>query len=482
MTAIGLYTMVFLPFASGVIHEFLPKKRQKLSKGWVLTTLGVEIFLILQALIRGQNVELVSVQMIDLIRLHFRLDGLGIIFCSLAIFLWLMATLYSFSYMKGEPRAHHFYSYMLCVLTAVIGIAVSGNLMMLYIFYELLTITTFPLIIFRNTEEAIRLGNKYLIYSFVGSSFVIVGMSVYFFNVGNLDFTPFSQASVYGDTLVISYLFLFLGFGVKTALVPFHSWLPSAMLAPTPVSALLHAVAVVKSGIFAMLRLNYYLFGAAFLNAHGYLQNALLTMVTVSILVGAFLAYHQKNLKRRLAYSTISQLGYIMLGILMSNGIALTGALLHFVNHAVIKMSLFFCVGSFYKNAKITDFDEVDGYGKKLPFSFGAFMIATISIMGLPPTNGFVSKWFLSLGAIEQAKMPFIFVMLFSAFMTALYLMPVGINAFFKSPKTEREIVPMDLSMRVPIAVLVLLCLLLGLFPNPLLTFINQHVVNYLNI
>jgi len=171
-----------------------------------------------------------------------------------------------------------------------------------------------------------------------------------------------------------------------------------------------------------------------------------------------------------------------MLGIVMSNGIALTGALLHFVNHAVIKMSLFFCVGSLYKNAKVTDFDEVDGLGKLMPFTFIAFIASTISIMGLPPTNGFVSKWYLSMGAIEQGRLIFIFVMLLSAFMTTIYLLPVGINAFFKPAVTTRTVKQIDMSMRLPIAILVFLCLFLGLFPNPLLTFIDVHILHYLGI
>jgi len=482
MTKWELLCFVFLPMTSGIIMAFLPNKRIKFEKLWVMATLSAEVWFVFRIISQHVNLQFMGVHMIDLIKFHFRVDGLSILFMTLAVFLWVLASIYSFSYMKNEPRAKQFYSYMLVVLTAVLGIAVSGNLMMLYIFYELLTVSTFPLVIFRGTDEALQLGGKYLIYSFIGSTFVLVGMSVYFHYVGNLDFSPLSKVTYTGYQMVASYFFIFIGFAVKAALVPFHSWLPSAMIAPTPVSALLHAVAVVKSGIFGMIRLNYYLFGAVFLKTHVNLQSLLLVMITISIMVGAFLAYHQANLKKRLAYSTISQLGYIMLGIVMSNGIALTGALLHFVNHAVIKMSLFFCVGSLYKNAKVTDFDEVDGLGKLMPFTFIAFIASTISIMGLPPTNGFVSKWYLSMGAIEQGRLIFIFVMLLSAFMTTIYLLPVGINAFFKPAVTTRTVKQIDMSMRLPIAILVFLCLFLGLFPNPLLTFIDVHILHYLGI
>ncbi len=466
--------IILLPLLTGGANILLFKQQSKIGKILMVTSLGA-LILINYLMARTQiGVELRSIQILGPIRIAFRVDGMSSIFSILASSLWLMTALYSFDYMAGEARERAFNGYFMLVLSPVLGIAYSANLLTLFIFYELLTLTTFPLIIFRGSDEALSLGNKYLLYSFIGSSLIIAGMSLYFFQTGQLDFLP--QLSFDSDVLVMSYVFMFIGFGVKTALVPFHSWLPSAMIAPTPVSALLHAVAVVKSGIFSLIRVTYYLFGYRFLTAHATLQSSLLTLITVSVLVGAFLAYHQSNLKKRLAYSTISQLGYILMGIVLSNEYALTGAILHLINHAIIKISLFFAVGMMYKRAHITEFEEVDGLGKKMPLLLGVFTWSTISIMGLPPSNGFVSKWFLAMGIIEQNRTLFVSVLLISAFMTAIYLLPVGINAFFKPEK--QVIVAEKLSLKVS-AILVILTIAnvyLGLLPNGLIRFIHQQI------
>ena len=467
--------ILLLPMLSGLINMLLFKQQSLISKVVMLLTLagviGLELYLT-----KGHiGFEIQGMQIIGPMRIHFKMDGLAMIFMLLASFLWFFTACYSFDYMEGEKREKTFNSYFMFILTPVLGIAMSANLMTLYIFYELLTLSTFPLIIFRGTEEALQLGKKYLIYSFVGSSMIIAGMSLFYFQTGLLDFLPSIQFE--GGYLKLSYILLFLGFGVKAALVPFHSWLPSAMIAPTPVSALLHAVAVVKSSVFSLIRVTYFLFGYQFLNAHHDVQIGLLVLITLSVLVGAFLAFHQSNLKKRLAYSTISQLGYIMLGIVLSNEMALTGAILHLINHALIKISLFFAVGMMYKRAHVTEFHEIDGIGKRMPLLFGVFMWSTISIMGLPPSNGFVSKWFLAMGAIHQGRILFVFVLLTSAFMTAVYLLPVGINAFFKKETIRHEIEPLSLLVTMPLILITIANVYLGLFPNGVIHFIEVYII-----
>lgn len=472
-----ILSILFLPILSGLINITLFKQQKHLSKGLMLfiiaCIIGLEIYLI-----KGHiGAEIFGIQILGPIRLHFKADGLALIFMILASVLWFFTACYSFDYMKGENRECVFNGYFMFVLTPVLGIAMSANLMTLYIFYELLTLSTFPLIIFRGSDEALQLGKKYLIYSFMGSSLIIAGMSLFYFQTGQLSFLP--NLSAEGPYMTYSYILLFLGFGVKAALVPFHNWLPSAMIAPTPVSSLLHAVAVVKSGVFSLMRVTYFLFGYQFLNDHHEIQISLLILITISILVGAFLAFHQSNIKKRLAYSTISQLGYIMLGIVLSNELALTGAILHLINHALIKISLFFAVGMMYKRAHITEFHEVDGMGKKMPLLFGIFMWSTISIMGLPPSNGFVSKWFLAMGAINQGRILFVFVLLFSAFMTAIYLLPVGINAFFKKETVSHEIEPLSLLVTIPLILLTIANVYLGLLPNGIINFIDEQIIHF---
>lgn len=274
------------------------------------------------------------------------------------------------------------------------------------------------------------------------------------------------------DLYLISYVAMFLGFGVKAALVPFHSWLPAAMVAPTPVSALLHAVAVVKSGVFAIIRLSYFIFGTEIIKAL-HVNIFLSILIVISILLGSFLALHQEILKKRLAYSTISQLGYILLGIVILNEDAFTGSLLHLINHAVIKIVLFFCVGAIIYTTGKTDITQIRGIGKQMPITMGCFGIAAISLIGIPPSNGFVSKWYLAQGGLTAGKMIFPAILLLSALLTALYLLPVITEAFFK--KGEDNVVKeAPLKMLIPIVAITILIVLLGLFPNMLISFIQK--------
>jgi multicomponent Na+:H+ antiporter subunit D len=308
-----------------------------------------------------------------------------------------------------------------------------------------------------------------------------------------MNFTPrgiFELTSGYDSKLLLlSYIVMFLGFGVKSALVPFHSWLPSAMVAPTPVSALLHAVAVVKSGIFSLMRITYFVFGASVVKDLG-APKFLVPFVVITVVMGSLLALHQDHLKKRLAYSTISQLGYMILGILLLNPIGLMGAMLQMINHAVIKITLFFIVGSITHETGKKYIHQINGLGKQMPVTFICFSIAAISLIGIPPTNGFVSKWFLGLGALEANNMFYVVILLLSAFLTAAYLLPITVTAFFtnQSKASDTEGVESDTSanlnlnldsnkmMLLPIVILTFVIVMLGLFPNPVINFINPII------
>jgi len=258
----------------------------------------------------------------EFLDIYFRIDKLCILFSLLVAILWIFTTFYAMEYMKHEGKERRFYTFFLATLGVTMGIAFSGNLITLYFFYELLTLSTFPLVIHTDSKEALKSGKKYLIYSFFGATLVLLGMILLFSVTKD---TTFSAGGILPaitkdnrNLYLISYIVMFLGFGVKAALVPFHSWLPAAMVAPTPVSALLHAVAVVKSGIFAIIRMSYFIFGTQIIKAL-HVNIFLSILVVISILLGSFLALHQENLKKRLAYSTISQLGYVLLGIVLLN-------------------------------------------------------------------------------------------------------------------------------------------------------------------
>jgi multicomponent Na+:H+ antiporter subunit D len=270
---------------------------------------------------------------------------------------------------------------------------------------------------------------------------------------------------------------MFLGFGVKAAVVPFHAWLPGAMVAPTPVSSLLHAVAVVKSGIFAIIRVTYFVFGAEIIRAtHDHIYLSILIVIT--ILLGSLLALNQENLKKRLAYSTISQLGYVLLGVILLNENALMGAMLHLLNHAVIKITLFFCVGAIYFTTGKKNISDIKGMGKRMPITMWCFSIAAISLVGIPPTNGSVSKWYLALGGLNANKILFVVILLVSAFLTAAYLLPIIITAFFPGEESAeyQEKTEPPLKMLIPIVMLTGIVVILGVFPNFILNYVEKMV------
>ena len=418
--------------------------------------------------------------------IYFKVDRLGVLFSTMASFLWILTSWYAFGYMAGKPRLKQFYVFFTVTLAVVMGIAYSGNLFTLYAFYELLTLATLPLVMYNGNEQALSSGKKYMIYSFTGATFILFGMMLLYSVTGDMSFVPLGLTRTVqlnnSNILLISYISMFVGFGVKAALVPFHTWLPAAMVAPTPVSALLHAVAVVKSGVFSIIRITYFIFGAAsvrYFEASKYL----IPLVVVTVVMGSFLALHQDHLKKRLAYSTISQLGYMLLGILLLNPDGLRGSILHLVNHAMIKITLFFIVGAITMQTHKKHIHEIYGIGKAMPLSMMCFSIAAISLVGIPPTNGFVSKWFLGLGALTSSNLFFILILLISALLTAGYLIPIIVAAFFSSHREDlifTDSINLDppKSMMVPILIITGIVILLGLFPNPLMNFIDGVIVD----
>lgn len=427
--------------------------------------------------------ELHLLKINEFLDLYFRIDKLSIFFSVLVSVLWIFTTIYSMEYMKHEGKEDRFFAFFLATLGITVGIAFSGNLITLYFFYEFLTLATFPLVIHSGSKEALESGRKYLIYSFAGATLVLMGMIILFSLTNSLTFTPKgilnNNSNLNISLISLSYLTMFIGFGVKAALVPFHSWLPKAMVAPTPVSALLHAVAVVKSGVFALTRTTYYIFGAEIVRkTHS--TRLLAVLIVISILMGSFLALHQENLKKRLAYSTVSQLGYILLGLILLNKNSFVGAMLHLINHAVIKITLFFCAGAIMYCTGKTEIGQIKGIGKYMPTTMWCFAISSISLIGIPPTNGFVSKWFLALGGLAEGKIVFPAILLLSALLTAMYLLPVVTAAFFK--KGDNIILlkkGAPKKMLIPIVSITIITILLGIFPNTILLFV-QEIANEL--
>nr|WP_312579884.1 proton-conducting transporter membrane subunit [Sedimentibacter sp.] len=468
---------VIFPFLSAIIMAVCGSK-EKVRNILAGTVILINLIFVIYVVSNFDGVGLHVIKISEFLDIYFRVDKLSIFFSLLVSVLWAFTCVYSMEYMHHEGKEKRFFIYFIMTLGVTLGIAFAGNLITLYLFYELLTLTTFPLVIHSGSREALKSGNKYLIYSFAGATVALMGMLILFSLTNDLTFVP--GGIVNGISLenkqmyFIIYVAMFIGFGVKAALVPFHSWLPEAMVAPTPVSSLLHAVAVVKSGIFAITRVTYYIFGAGAVRFTG-ANKYLIVFVIISILMGSFLALHQKNLKKRLAYSTISQLGYILLGILLLNKNAFTGAMMHLLNHAVIKITLFFCVGAIIFTTEKTEISEIGGIGKSMPTTMLCFTISAISLIGIPPTNGFISKWLLAEGALLEGKAGFPAILLISALLTAMYLFPISVAAFFT--KEDNEVVikkEAPLRMLIPIICITVITVFLGLFPNMVLDFLRN--------
>ncbi|RXI37711.1 hypothetical protein DP129_13015 [Clostridium tetani] len=478
-TAIVLIPILF-PMVMAIFIGF-GRFRENIRNSIAAITVFSNLFFIIYILKNKGTAFFTVLKINEFLDIYLKIDKLGVFFSLLVSILWIFTSFYSMEYMKHEGKENRFFAFFLVTLGVTLGISFSGNLVTLYLFYEVLTLATFPLVIHSGSKEALKSGRKYLIYSFAGATFVLLGMILLFTVTKGLDFYPkgiIKNFNLNKTLISTSYIVMFLGFGVKAALVPFHSWLPKAMVAPTPVSSLLHAVAVVKSGVFALIRITYYVFGGEIVKLI-YGRKYLLLFVTISILMGSFLALHQSNLKKRLAYSTISQLGYILLGILILNGNSFVGGLLHLINHAVIKITLFFCVGTIMYTRGKTDIDEIKGIGKEMPYTMWCFTISSISLIGIPPTNGFVSKWYLAQGGLLEGKVIFPAILLISALLTAMYLLPIITVAFFKKDEQHKHVEKIEIkeapkNMLVPIILITCITIVLGLYPNPVLNFLFE--------
>ncbi|MDK2835558.1 MAG: multicomponent Na+:H+ antiporter subunit [Thermosediminibacterales bacterium] len=479
------FTAVILPVFISVFIGILGKKSKKTVEVLtIFTTIFTAsiVFVIMLNTIKGPVLEQEIIKVNPFLAIKFKVDAFGILFSTLASVLWVFASFYSIGYMAHGESVHRYFTFFAMCLGITLGIAFSGNLFTFYIFYELLTLATYPLVVHKENFEAMAAGKKYLAYSLSGAALILLAIIVTYGLTENLEFIPKGVFNAVTDnyvTLRCLFYAYFIGFGVKAAIVPLHSWLPSAMVAPTPVSALLHAVAVVKSGVFAIIRVVYFVYSPELLIKLG-LQELLLIIITITIIFGSVLALSQKNLKKRLAYSTISQLGYILLGgVLFSKG-GLTGGLLHIVNHALLKITLFFCAGSIIVMTGKTEIEELRGIGRQMPITMLCFTVASIGLIGIPPTNGFVSKWYLSLGSLEVNRPFYIIILLISAFLTAGYLIPVIVKAFFEGKEINKlESKEPPLNMLLPIVIITLLGVLFGVLPDLPLIIVKKVVGNF---
>lgn len=451
------------------------RKYPNIRETW--STLGaVTMFSLVVSMIpgvlEGTVYEWTLFSLTDTIGFTLRTDPAGMIFACLASLLWIPINFYSIGYMRNNHEAEqtgYFASFAVC-LAATLGIALSSNLLTFFVFYEILTIFSYPLVLHERNEEALDASRKYLAYTLVSGQLFLAGTVGVYCISGTMDFQAggfldVSMAPVW--VLQLLFILMIMAGSVKAAVMPLHGWLPAAMVAPTPVSALLHAVAVVKTGAFAVLRIIGFVFGPKLLSQLG-TADVLAWMAALTILMSSFIALKQDNLKRRLAFSTIGQLSYIVLGAALLTPLAIKGAYMHLVAHALMKITLFMCAGCIIVRTHLHEISEMNGIGRRMPVTMACFVIASLGIAGTPFIIGFISKWNLALGAIQAGKPLFVVVWIASALLAMAYLMPVVRMAFFKPEPVEdpRHYGSVSYNMLIPICVTAILAVVLGCDPE----------------
>jgi multicomponent Na+:H+ antiporter subunit D len=464
-------------------------RRPNLREGCTLAAAAIKfalIFSMLPDVVGGRSPAITLFDISPGVSLALRVDPLGLSFALSASLLWILTSVYSIGYMRSlgeEHQTRYFASFAVC-LSSTIGIAFAANLLTFLLFYEVLTIATYPLVIHKGTAEAIAAGRKYLVYLLTGGAALLLAVAWTHSMAGSLDFRAGGMlpASVDGQNLAILLCLFTVGVGVKAGLMPLHSWLPSAMVAPTPVSALLHAVAVVKAGVFGMARVAGFVFGPELLQQIS-VTHFLAGLAGATILLASLLAMAQNNLKRRLAYSTVGHLSYIVLGVLLVTPDSWRGGLFHIITHAAMKITLFFCAGAIYAKTHRENIDELDGIGKQMPITLGAFTLASVGLAGIPPLGGFLSKWFLAQGTITAEEPALLAILLLSGLLNAGYFFPIVVRAFFKPASDFKKFDEASPLMVVPLVITAILALMLGVYPDGvfrLFWLTNETVVSVL--
>jgi multicomponent Na+:H+ antiporter subunit D len=442
----------------------------------------------LPTILKGTQIVYTVVEFLPGAAIKFRVDTLGMIFGLVSSSLWIITSAYSIGYMRGlkeHGQTRYFCFFAIC-LSATIGVAFSANLLTMYLFYEILSLATYPLVTHHQDLEARSSGRKYLLY-IVGTSIglALPAMLISYSLAGTLEFsTQGFLAGTASKPLLGLLLFMFIFGFAKAAIMPFHSWLPAAMVAPTPVSALLHAVAVVKVGVFSILRILTGVFGIQFLSSLHF-GTAICVIASFTIIVGSLVALSQDGLKRLLAFSTIAQLSYIVLGVGLLSPKGLTGGMLHIAMHAFGKITLFFCAGAIFVATGKKNISEMIGIGRRMPVTMGAFFIAALSITGLPPCGGFWSKWYLLLGSLEADRMAVVVVLLASSFLNACYFMPIVYKAFFCKPEDalfENKVQEAPAFCVVPLVITAVISVVFLFFPEPFLKLASMTVSNIMGI
>jgi multicomponent Na+:H+ antiporter subunit D len=408
--------------------------RSVFNLGAAVVKLGLVIWMAVGVL--GDEQFETRYQLIDGVSFILRADALGIMFAGLSSLLWLFTTIYAIGYLENSPNRSRFFGFFSLCVASTVGIALAGNLFTFFLFYELLTLSTYPLVVHRGTATALRAGRVYLVYTLGGGAVLLLGIAALHALVGDVEFAAGAgllaiDPALY-PVLQVIFVCLIMGLGVKAALLPLHGWLPTAMVAPAPVSALLHAVAVVKAGAFGIVRVVYDVFGIEFAWQLG-LLDPLAVLACATIVYGSLRALSQIDLKRRLAFSTVSQVSYIVLGTALFGPVGTAGGLVHLLHQGLMKVTLFFCAGNYAETLGVHRVDELDGAGRRMPATSVAFTLGAFGMIGVPPLAGFITKWYLGIGALNADMAWVVAVLILSSLLNAAYFLPVLHRIWFRA-------------------------------------------------
>ena len=476
------YTPLYAVLVSLVAVPFilLSSRMPNIREGWTILAAVVKFGLVLTLLpgaIEGRTAEIQILEISPGVDLALRADPFGVFFAVIASGLWIFTSFYSIGYMRGndeKKQTRYFASFAVC-LSATIGVAFSANLLTFIVFYEVLTIATYPLVIHKETPEALSGGRQYLAYTLTAGLFLIAASAWTYHMTGTMDFNAgglFGGAVLTQTTAVVLFLLFLAAVGVKAGIMPIHGWLPTAMVAPTPVSALLHAVAVVKSGVFAVVRVVGFVFGPEVMQEHG-LNIILAVFACVTIIFASLIAMRQDDLKARLAYSTVGHLSYVVLGAALLSESGFLGGIMHISAHATMKITLFFCAGAIYVNLHRKNISQLDGIGKVMPWTMGAFLIGSMGLAGIPPINGFISKWYLAFGSLQSDQAVVLGILILSGLLNAAYFFPIVFRAFFKEGEGLEGHTEASPFMVVPLVITAILSVLFGLNPDLFFNFFH---------
>lgn len=464
-----------LASAVAVALIVLSRNKPNLRESWSYVAAFIKFGVIISMapdIFSGKIIEYTALTVLPGIELKFRVDPLGLFFAMTASFLWIIANTYSIGYMRSldEHAQTRFFACFAISLSSAIGVAFSANLFTLYLFYEILSIMTYPLVAHHEDDEAWEGGKKYITYLMGASkAFLLAAIVITYMLTGTLDFKPggIFTADMPHTLVIIAYICFLAGFA-KAGIMPLHNWLPSAMVAPTPVSALLHAVAVVKVGVFSVVRIMLDVIGLDVMSALN-LGMPTVYFVSITILGASIIALTKDDLKARLAYSTVSQLSYVILGVALLTPSGVTGGILHIGNHAFSKITLFFCAGAIYVASHVKKISHMSGIGYKMPFTMAAFTIGSLSMIGVPAVAGFTSKWYMGVGAMEAHDIVPLIVLLTSTVLNAAYFLPIVFKAYFESPVGNHHIEHVEEAPKfvlVPLVITAIITVGIGVYPD----------------